>query len=119
MPRLLTRTKSGREPEFADARNVKLGYQLVTEATGITVLYDGQGNRTVLLDPTAASITYTLPSADAAIGLMFHVKRTTGGANNAIIVPRSGSIDGAASINLVAQYDARHIQSDGSTYWVL
>ena len=70
----------------------------------------------VLAAPASAAITLTLPAA--AAGLTLTVKR-----NSALylttVVPASGTIDGAASLNLGTNYQAATFVSDGTNWFVV
>lgn len=89
--------------------------------SGQVVIYNGAGDKTWIVDTTAAPVPITLPAAnsDAALGVVFTLKRTTGGANALTIATEGGNIDGTATYSLATQYAAVRIVSDGSNYWTL
>ena len=74
----------------------------------------GSSDSTVLVTGTT---TITLPTAMGVAGLQYTVKNI--GSSVVTIVTTSGqTIDGAASLALVSQYEAATVQSDGSNWWV-
>lgn len=71
----------------------------------------------VLCNASGGAFTVTLPAAAAAAGRIYTIKKIDSSAN-AVTVDGAGAetIDGAATRNLAAQYDALLIQSDGSNW---
>lgn len=67
---------------------------------------------------TSVSRTITLP-APSAVGKAFVIKDASGGAlaNNILIVPSSGSIDGFGSARISSNYGSVQVFSDGSNYF--
>ena len=68
---------------------------------------------------TAGAFTVTLPAASGVTGKPFQVKKIDSSAN-AVTVDGDGAetIDGAASEDLLSQYDCLEVTSDG-TNWVI
>jgi hypothetical protein len=86
----------------------------VTTVTGSTTLVTTQSG--VVLVDNAAAATVTLPDASASTGLSFTVKRLT--ANAATVASAGGTIDGAATQALAAQYDFITVVSDGANWYI-
>ena len=103
-----------------DAAPSKVGVIFEVE-DGQTVLYDGDGNKTWLIDTTSGNVTITLPAAssDPALAVKFTVKRKTGGVNTLTLATEGGNIDGAATYSLAAQYLKVTVLSDGTDYWTI
>ena len=87
--------------------------ELATTITATTVVTARSG--TILVDTTAGNVTVTLP----ANGLVYRIKRITGGANTLTIATASGNIDNAATASLAIQYESVTLKSDGTDFWVV
>ena len=59
-----------------------------------------------------------MPAASTVTGYRFVIKKTVA-ANNVIISPASGNIDGAATQTLTAVNSSLEIFSDGTDYWII
>ena len=70
----------------------------------------------VLAAPASAAITLTLPAA--AAGLTLTVKRNSA-SYLVYLTPASGTIDGASSITLNANYQAMSVISDGTNWFII
>lgn len=74
-------------------------------------------DRVVLADATAGAFTVTLPSAVGRHGQQpLVVKRTNAGGNAVTVGSTSGTIDGAATQSLAAQYASITVVSDGTNW---
>jgi hypothetical protein len=71
----------------------------------------------ILADATSAAFSVTLPSITAA-GAVFHVKKIDTSAN-AVTVKGPQTIDGSATLILATAYDAVHLVSDNTEWWIL
>ena len=91
---------------------------LGADIMSITVSTTLTTNAIVFVDCTAGNIIVTLPPA--AIGSHFVIKRIDGSANT-ITVDGDGSetIDNVTTKTLPSQYDAIHIVSDGTEWWII
>jgi len=69
----------------------------------------------LLVDATSGPVTITLPAPSA--GLMVTAKKIDASANAVTIVPTSGTIDGAASQVLSAQYVSRDFVASASAWY--
>jgi hypothetical protein len=87
----------------------------VTTLTGSTSLVVTQAG--IVLVNNAAGATITLPTAASATGLIFTVKRLT--ANAVTVASAGGTIDGAATQPLAAQYDFLTVVSDGANWHII
>ncbi len=88
---------------------------LVRVTAAYTIL---ETDSTVVADATGAAFAVTLPTA-AGIrkGREYLVKRLNAGANNVTVTAAGAeTIDGAATVALVAQYAFLRVQSDGSNW---
>jgi len=74
-------------------------------------------NSIVLVNASVAPVTITLPSPTN--GKVLNIKKTDSSANLVTILPPSGTIDGAASKALEAQYDGLTVTSDGSNFYII
>ena len=102
-----------------DAAPVKVG-GIYKDDSGQFTFTDGQGNKYWFVDTTAGNVTVTLPDATTMTAdTQFIVKRTTGGANTLTVTAESGTIDGAASHAITAQYASYSYVSDGQNYWII
>lgn len=70
----------------------------------------------VLADATSGAITVTLPPAGSVAYQTLTIKKIDASANAVTI---GGTVDGAASPTLPAQYNSITIQSDGSAWYQL
>jgi hypothetical protein len=86
----------------------------ITTVTASTTLVTAQSG--VVLVSNAAAATITLPAAVSATGLTFTIKRLT--ANAVTVASAGGTIDGAATLALAAQYDFITVISDGSNWYI-
>jgi hypothetical protein len=86
----------------------------VTTVTGSTTLVTAQSG--VVLVNNAAAATITLPAAASSGGLTFTIKRLT--ANAVTVASAEGTIDGAATQALAAQYDFITVVSDGTAWYI-
>jgi len=67
---------------------------------------------------TSGNITITLPSPTGLTGRFYIIKKTS--ANNTLTIsPTSGTIEGAASIALTANYSYRIVMSNGSNWYII
>lgn len=77
-------------------------------------------NKTVLCDCTSNAITINLPAAADWTGVEYSIKKIDS-TSNTVTVDGSGSetIDGATTQDIIFQYDAMRITSDGTQWWIL
>jgi len=87
----------------------------VTTLTGDTTLAVTQSG--VVLVNNAAASTITLPAAASSSGLTFTIKCLT--VNAVTVASAGGTIDGAATQSLAAQYDYLTVISDGSNWYII
>ena len=93
-------------------------YANVTTASGTSgAVTLTNANSIVLVNASGASRTVTLPAPTS--GKIFNIKKTDSSVNTVVISPSSGTIDGAASKSLVAQYDSLTITSDGTNFFII
>lgn len=85
-------------------------------ATGPAVM----GDYLILADATAGAMTVDLPPVATSIGALIVVKKTDASAN-AVTLDADGAetIDGAATQDLAAQYDALTVTCDGVQWWIV
>lgn len=84
-----------------------LAVKTVTENTVLTT-----DDYLVLADASSGQITVTLPGATTCPNKRFKVKRISA-SNNVIVASAGGTIDGAASLTISAQWIMRSVVSDG------
>jgi len=91
-----------------------LGADILSVSSDTPLYY----NAIVLVSAPSAAVTITLPPA--AIGLQFVIKRIDSTIYN-ITIDADGSetIDGDLTKTLPSQYDAIHIVSDGTEWWII
>ena len=78
-----------------------------------------RNDRTILANAATAAFTVTLVTPVGNQGLIQTVKKIDSSVNVVTITPVAGTIDGAASLTLTAQYGSITVQSDGTNYWIL
>jgi len=90
-----------------------VGYNVVTKTTN----YVASDRDCVLADASAAAIVITLPSPIANAEVI--VKKIDATANTVTISPSATeTIDGATSLVLDTQYEAYHLISDGTNWFI-
>jgi len=87
----------------------------ITTVTSSTTLVPAQSG--IVLVNNAAVTTITLPNAASSTGLTFTIKRLT--ANAVTVASAGGTIDGAATQALAAQYDFITLVSDGANWYII
>lgn len=72
----------------------------------------------ITVDATSGNVTITLPAASSVPGKLYRVKRIDA-SGNTVTIARAGSdtIDGATSVSLTAQYQAKTLLRQTSTTW--
>ncbi len=80
------------------------------------VAYTAKAHEVVLATATAA-FAVTLPAAAANISVL--VKKVDASANVVTITPASGTIDGAATATLTAQWQSKELISDGTNWFLV
>lgn len=107
--------------QYNNSTNNLFRNQLVTStATNYTVL----GTDTIIeVTDNTAQRTITLPAPVASnAGKFIYIKDaagTAGSANNIIVAPASGTIDGVASKSITQNYGWMFVYNDGTSYYVL
>lgn len=71
------------------------------------------------VDASAGNRVITLPDASDALLLAFYVSKRDASANTVTVTPAAGTINGAASHVLTAQYQSAAYLSDGTEYLIL
>lgn len=74
-------------------------------------------NSIVLVDASSGPVDITLPIP--TVGKVVNIKKTDSSANAVTILPPSGTIDGAASKTLEAQFDGLTVASDGTNFFII
>jgi hypothetical protein len=90
------------------------------EATTLNVNFNANDSTCGFFCNTASnSLTITLPSATGRSGRVYFIKKIS--ANNTVTIATTGgnAIDGAASINLVANNACRLVMSNGANWFVI
>ena len=88
-----------------------------TGVQSVTASAACNGAAVVLANATSGAINMTLPAALA--GQVITLKKTDSSANTVTITPPAGTIDGAASKVLVAQYQSITVVCDGTNYFIV
>ena len=73
----------------------------------------------ILASANAGNITITLPDANIHAGRFFYIKKTDSSANTVTVNTAGGTIDGAGSVVISAQYGAVFVISDGTNYFTI
>lgn len=77
-------------------------------------------NQLILGDASGGAFDVTLPPAASAKGYTLRVKKVDASADAITILPDGAeTIDGAASLALSTQYEAKSLVSDGTAWWVI
>ncbi len=90
------------------------GYATKTAAYALTTT-----DSVILADATSAAFTVTLPSAVGIAGRQYTIKKVDSLANAVTIASASGTIDGATTKALSAQWQAVRVVSDGANWFVV
>jgi hypothetical protein len=74
----------------------------------------------ILVDATANTVTIALPAASGCTGKKFNIKRIdSSNTYDVVIDPNSAeTIDGAATVDLINQFDSIEIMSDGTNWFI-
>lgn len=91
----------------------------VVKRTPTAVDYMSAGESIIAVTNTAAPRTITLANADKDSAKRIEIKDESGGAatNNITIVAETGTIDGAASVAITANYGVARLYSDGTNWF--
>lgn len=83
------------------------------------VNYSSAGEGLIAVTDTSAPRTITLSDNDKIAGKEIEIKDESGGAgtNNITIQAQTGTIDGAASVLITANYGILRVYSDGSNWF--
>lgn len=94
---------------------------LPMNTVSVTAAYTMTGrDKIVLADATAAPFTVTLPDATLRKNQQpVIVKRMNAGGNAVTVGSASGTIDGAATTSLAAQYATKSFVSNGSAWHII
>ena len=93
------------------------GFLLVVTTTATpTTITSGAGT---LLVNVGAAAAVTLPVPTAGRRVTVKDKSGAAGVNNITVSPPSGTIDGAATYVLTANYQSADFLADGTNYWVI
>ncbi len=99
----------------AQAEGLSLAVRAITAHRTLTAQ-----DSVILADATSGVITVTLPASSGLSGRLYFIKKTDAGANAVTIDGNaSETIDGATTVALSSQYDARLIVCDGSNWHVI
>jgi len=91
----------------------------VISRTPTAVSYMSTGEGLIAVTNTAAPRTITLSNDDKINGKVIDIKDESGGAgtNNITVTPQTGTIDGAASVLITANYGILRVYSDGNSWF--
>jgi hypothetical protein len=86
-----------------------------------TSAYTATGDETIIPCAPAASFTLDLPTAASAIGKRYTVIKTDSDETKIVTVDPNGAetVDGAASVTVGTQYEARTLASNGTSWFTL
>lgn len=87
-----------------------------SKVVAVSAAYTAKSNEVVLATATAA-FTVTLPAASAGKSVV--VKKVDASANVVTVAPASGTIDGAGTSTLTAQWQSKEFISDGTNWFVV
>lgn len=76
-------------------------------------------DRVILADGSGGAFTVTLPTPVGKKGQQALTVKRIGAAGNITIATAAGTIDGAATVTLAAQYALRTVVSDGANWHVI
>jgi len=77
-------------------------------------------DRVILADATGGAFTVTLPNAYGRMGQQpISVKRMNAGGNAVTVGSAGGTIDGATTASLAAQYATKAFVSDGTNWMII
>lgn len=104
---------------FADGFHANTSYAGGIETSSGT--YGGDWRfQLLLVDASAAAAAVAIPNAIGfPTGWTLNIKKTDSSANNVTVSQVGGTIDGAASVALTAQWEAVTIQFDGTNWWIV
>lgn len=90
----------------------------VAKSANATVVAADDG-KLFLGDATTASFQLDIPAASAVDEMVVAFKKVDSGSNTVTVAPSSGTIDGASSIILSAQYDFVIVWSNGTSWHIV
>lgn len=70
-------------------------------------------------DATTAAFTITLPNANVQTGISYTIKKVDSSANAVTVASSGGTIDGAATYSLAAQYKYVRVVSNGTNWFIV
>lgn len=89
-------------------------------ARSVTTTYTmAPRDRVILADGTGGAFTVTLPTAVGRKGQQSLTVKRTSAAGNITIASAGGTIDGATTVTLTAQYALREVISDGANWHIV
>lgn len=90
-------------------------YRAVTVTAAYTAT---QNDGLVLCDTAAGAFTVTIPDPARAQGQVLTVKKLTADANAVTLAATNGTIDGASTKSLAAQWNSKTMASDGVAWYI-
>ncbi len=98
----------------------KVNGSIATALASKTAAYTLTATDSVILaDATSTTFTVTLPSAVGIVGRQYTIKKIDSSANAVTIASASGTIDGATTKALSAQWQSARVVSDGANWFVV
>ncbi len=95
-------------------KGINVTHAVVTKVAADSPYTVLSSDETILVNAVAGAVTITLPAATS--GRTLAIKKTDASAN---AVTLAGTVDGAASPTLTAQWQSRILQADGSNWMIL
>jgi len=90
----------------------------ITFVSTSTVLTSSDNNYIILVNATGGNVTITLPPAVAQAGRIIEIKKIDSTINRVILAAAGTDlIDGFGTLELLVQYEAVPVVSDGSAAW--
>lgn len=117
----MTSYQTNTDPEGGPLDLGSTGAWLPFNTRSVTAAYSVSGfDKVVLADATGGAFTVTLPNAAFRKNQQpIIVKRLNAGGNAVTIGSAGGTIDGAATVSLAAQYSTKSFMSDGSNWHMI
>jgi hypothetical protein len=106
--------------EASDVIKNQVGWATSNIVTPATTYVVASAAAVVLANAASGAFTATLQApAGETIGQRWVIKKTDSSGNAVTVSPASGTIDGAASVVLSAQYQWVEVVNDGTNYWII
>lgn len=108
----------GQNEERDRSRRETMMWPLPSCSRAVTGSCLAEPNQTLLVDPSNAALTVTLPTSTGYNGRVVFIKNTTSSVNAITVAPRAGEeVEGTTSLTMNTALDSVCLVADGSGGW--